>query len=176
MQHELSLPVFLHAPLASLSRFWWYDSLACSSSYFSLLISWACSRITLSLCLNNSWRCLYWSRYSVWDLDILLGQEVTRLAETERGGDGDSRRGGVVVEYFCQFGDVFVGRMSNSITIVWILSGTHTRQKLWSKTWTQHQAGPTINRTANTPKTHCRCCHAAEEGSGGEEHCPRGQP
>jgi hypothetical protein len=44
------------------------------------MISWACSRITFSLCLNNTLRFLYPLRYFVSDIDILLMVEGPRCA------------------------------------------------------------------------------------------------
>ncbi len=77
--NQFSLSIFFCVRLASFSSIW-FDSFACNSSCFSPMISQACSRNTLPLCLNNSLRCFYWSRYFVWDIDILLMVEGPRHA------------------------------------------------------------------------------------------------
>ncbi len=88
--NQLSLSVFFCVRLAFFSRVW-FDSFACNSSCFSPMISWACSRIAFSLCLKYSLRCLYWSRYFVWDIDILLMVEGPRCAFKNGKGQWQQR-------------------------------------------------------------------------------------
>ncbi len=132
---QLSLSVFFCVCLALVNRVW-FNSFACNSSCFSQMNSQACSRITFSLCLNNSLWCLYLLRYFVWDINILLMVEGPRCAFNDGKGWWQQREvaATAAAELDCDRSSRGVDGGSSSRESGWQLQQTCKLVKRW-KAW-----------------------------------------